>query len=61
MRSPPDATSASPASSDDAIAFKQPDGRVAVIDIGLAWEDTSRQMKLQWLEVGGQPGYTLER
>lgn len=40
----------------DAIAWRT-GGRVEVVDIGLAFDDTSRELRLQWGIVGGPPGY----
>lgn len=40
----------------DAIAWRH-DGRVDVVDIGQAYDDTTRALALQWAIVGGPPGY----
>ncbi len=43
----------------DAVSFRTPEGD-GVIDIGLAYDDVSRPLKLQVLPVGGKPGYTMK-
>jgi hypothetical protein len=43
----------------DAVAFRTPEGD-GVLDIGQAYDDVSRKLKLQVLPVGGKPGYTLD-
>jgi len=43
----------------DALAYRRPDGGVSVIDFARASKDLTGPVKLQWLEVGGKPGYTL--
>jgi hypothetical protein len=40
----------------DALAWRH-DGIVEVVDIGQAYDDTSRTLRLQWALVGGTPGY----
>jgi hypothetical protein len=40
----------------DAIAWRT-NGRVEVVDIGAAYDDTSRPLKLMWHIVAGPPGY----
>ncbi len=41
----------------DAIAWKHPNGFVDVVDIGAAYDDTSRPLNLQWSIVSGPAGY----
>lgn len=41
----------------DALAWRHPNGHVDVVDIGSAYDDTSRQLRLAWHIVGGPPGY----
>lgn len=41
----------------DALAWKLPGGFVEVVDIGVAYDDTSRELALAWQIVAGPPGY----
>jgi len=41
----------------DALAWRHADNSVDVVDIGAAYDDTSRELSLLWLIVGGPPGY----
>ena len=41
----------------DALAWRQPNGSVEVVDIGVGYDDTSQPLRLQWAIVGGPPGY----
>lgn len=43
--------------STDALAWRHGDGTVDVVDIGAAYDDTSRPLSLLWLIVGGPAGY----
>jgi len=43
--------------STDAIAWKLPSGFVEVVDIGVAFDDTSIPLELSWQIVAGPPGY----
>lgn len=40
----------------DALAWRV-GGRDEVVDIGAGFDDTSTELRLQWIIVGGQPGY----
>ena len=40
----------------DAIAWRT-GGRVEVVDLGAAYDDTSRPLVTQWVIVAGPPGY----
>ena len=41
----------------DAIAWRHQDGRVDVVDIASAYDDTGRELRLHWLVVAGPPGW----
>ncbi|MCC7044254.1 MAG: hypothetical protein IT183_10340 [Acidobacteria bacterium] len=41
----------------DALAWRHANGFVDVVDIGAAYDDTSRPLELNWLVVAGPPGY----
>lgn len=41
----------------DALAWRHAGGFVDVVDIGAAYDDTSRPLELNWLIVAGPPGY----
>jgi hypothetical protein len=41
----------------DALAWRHANGFVDVVDIGAAYDDTSRPLELNWLIVAGPPGY----
>lgn len=43
----------------DAVSFRTPQGD-GVIDIGQAYDDVSKPLKMQILTVGGKPGFTLD-
>jgi hypothetical protein len=40
----------------DALAWRT-GGRVEVVDVGVAYDDTSRPLRLTWNIVAGPPGY----
>jgi len=41
----------------DALAWRLPNGKVEVVDIGAAYDDTDRVLRLTWNIVEGPPGY----
>jgi hypothetical protein len=41
----------------DALAWRQPNGSVEVVDIGVGYDDTNQPLRLQWAIVSGPPGY----
>jgi len=41
----------------DALAWRLPNGKVEVVDIGAAYDDTDRELRLMWSIVEGPPGY----
>jgi hypothetical protein len=41
----------------DALAWRHSNGFVDVVDIGAAYDDTSRPLELNWMIVAGPPGY----
>ena len=41
----------------DALAWRRSGGHVDVVDIGSAYDDTSRRLRLSWQIVAGPPGY----
>jgi hypothetical protein len=41
----------------DALAWRQPDGDVEVIDLAVGYDENENHLELHWLEVPGPPGY----